>query len=231
MTTAHERATDELFRTIGHDLRGPLMAISGAAELIAKMAPADAHTGPQIREWADQISHSAAVIDRLVHDLLDFGTCENGQLRLRAQRHDVTILIRSVIEAFEAAARAKGVTLEADFSATPIPATYDRDRLLRALSNITHNAIAFTPRDGSIRIAAVRKATDVVVSVADSGVGIAAPELPTVFDRFRYPRHTPNGRLGLGLYIAKWIVEAHGGRIWAESEVGRGSTFSFTLPA
>jgi len=231
MTTAHERATDELFRTIGHDLRGPLMAISGAAELIAKMAPADAHPGPQIREWADQISHSAAVIDRLVRDLLDFGACENGQLRLRAQRHDITILIRGVIEAFEAAATAKGLTLEADFSAVPLTATYDRDRLLRVLSNITHNAVTFTPRDGSIRIAAVRKATDLVVSVADSGVGIPPPELSTVFDRFRYPRHTPNCGLGLGLYVAKWIVEAHGGRIWAESEVGRGSTFSFTLPA
>ena len=207
------------------------MAISGAAELIAKMAPADAYTGPQIREWADQISHSAAVIDRLVRDLLDFGTCENGRLRVRTDRHDITILIRSVIEAFQSSATAKEITLEADFPVAPLAARYDRDRVLRALSNIVHNAITFTPPGGSISIAAVRNATDVVVSVADSGVGIPQAELSTVFDRFRYPRQTSNDGLGLGLYVAKWIIEAHGGRVWAESEVGRGSTFSFTLPA
>ena len=206
------------------------MAISGAAELIAQMAPADAHTGPQIREWAGQISHSAAVIERLIRDLLDLGACENGRLQVRARRDDITVLVRSVTGAFQPAATAAGVTLEADFPVASLTATFDGDRLRRVLSNIVHNAISFTPRGGSIRIAAVRHGMDVVVSVADFGVAIPPAELPTIFDRFRHGYATPGAGLGLGLYIARWIVEAHGGRLWAHSEVGRGSTFSFTLP-
>jgi len=211
-------------------LRGPLMAICGAAEMIAKIAPTDGDDGRQIREWAEQISRSAAVMERLIRDLLDCGSFEGGRLRVRAERHDLTVLIRSVIEAFEMAATAKNLTLEADFPAAAIIAKYDRERLLRVLSNLLRNAIAFTPPGGSIRIRVSRAGTDLVVSVADTGVGVPQHELATLFDRFRQPGYGDRTGLGLGLYISKWIVEAHGGRIWAESEVGQGSTFSFTLP-
>jgi len=223
--------TDELLRTVGHDLRGPLMAISGAAELIAQIAPADGEAGAQIREWAGQISHGSAVLERLIRDFVDFGRVENGRLRLRAARRDLTVLIRGAAHAFQDAAAAKSLTLEADFPAPPVMAKYDKDRMLRVVSNLIHNAITFTPPGGSVRTRVFRDGTDSVVAVIDTGIGISSTELATIFDRFRQPRHAGGTGLGLGLYVSKWIVEAHGGRLWAESQVGRGSTFTFALPA
>ena len=223
--------TDELPRSVGHDLRGPLMAISGAAELIAQIAPADGEDGAQIRDWAGQISQCAAVMERLIRDLVDFGSLENGRLRIHAERRDLTAFVRSAADAFQAAAAAKGLTLEADVPNRPVVASYDRDRVFRVLSNLIHNAIAFTPAGGSIHLRVFRNGSDAVVAVADTGVGISSGDLITVFDRFRHVRHTDGTGVGLGLYVSRWIIEAHGGRIWAESQVGRGSTFFFTLPA
>jgi len=223
--------TDELPRSVGHDLRGPLMAISGAAELIAQIAPADGDAGAQIREWAGQISQGAAVMERLIRDFLDFGSLENGRLRLRAERRDLTAFVRSAADACQAAAAAKKLTLEADFPARPVVANYDRDRVYRVLSNLIHNAITFTPPGGSIRLRVFRRGNDTVVAVADTGIGISSTDLITIFDRFRQVRHADGAGLGLGLYVSKWIIDAHGGRLWAESQVGRGSTFFFSLPA
>jgi signal transduction histidine kinase len=223
--------TDELPRTVGHDLRGPLMAISGAAELIAQIAPADGEAGVQIREWAGQISHGAAVMERLIRDLLDFGSLENGRLCVRAEHRDLTALVRGAANAFQSAAAAKSLTLEADFPVRPVMATYDRDRVYRVLWNLIHNAIAFTPSGGSVCVRVFRRGADPAVAVIDTGIGISSTDLITLFDRHRQLRQPEGAGLGLGLYVSKWIVEAHGGRIWAESQVGRGSTFFFTLPA
>jgi signal transduction histidine kinase len=205
------------------------MAISGAAELIAQIAPADGDAGVQIREWAGQISQGAAVMERLIRDLLDFGSLENGRLRVHLERRDLTAFVRSAADAFQADAAAKSLTLEADFPAHPVVATYDRDRVYRVLSNLIHNAIAFTPPGGSICVRVFRRGSEPVVAVADTGIGISSTDLISIFERFRRP-HGDGAGLGLGLYVSKWIVEAHGGRIWAESQVGRGSTFFFTLP-
>ena len=206
------------------------MAIAGAAELICEIAPAGDEPGRQIGDWCEQIQHAASVIERLVHDLLDFGSFENGQLRVRAERHDVTVLVRSAIEVIQSAARAKKISLGADFPTGAIMAAYDRHRLLQVLSNLIHNAITFTPEGGSICVRVARSGTDVLVSVADTGAGIPQAELTAIFERFRRLGETRRKGLGLGLYIAKWIVEAHGGRIWVESQLGCGSTFYVTLP-
>ena len=143
---------DELRRTLTHDLRGPLMTISGAAELIGEIAPATDEPSRQIREWCEQIQQSAGVMERLIHDLLEFGSFEDGQLRLRTERHDVTVLVRSAVEAFRTVAATKKVSLIADLPTSILMAAYDRHRLLQVLSSLIHNAIRFTPQDGSIRV-------------------------------------------------------------------------------
>jgi signal transduction histidine kinase len=219
---------NELPHTLSHDLRGPLMAISGAAELICAIAaPGD----PEIRDWCNQIHQATSVMERLIHDLLEVGSFEDAQLRLRPAAHDVTALVRGAVDAFQQAASAKNVCLDADFPARAVTAECDRKRILQVVSNILRNAVAFTPAGGSIRVRVRRRKNEVLVSIADTGTGIPKAAHDAIFERFR--QHDDGGRTGpgLGLYIAKWIVHVHHGRIGVESGVGCGSTFWFTLPA
>jgi signal transduction histidine kinase len=220
-------AADQLPHTLSHDLRGPLMAISGAAELICAIA---APSDPEIRDWCHQIHHATSVMERLIHDLLEVGSFEDAQLRLRPASHDLSALVRGAVDAFQQAASAKNISLDADFPAGSVAAACDRTRIVQVVSNILRNAVTFTPDGGSIHVRVRRRKSDMLVSIADTGAGIPKPARHAIFERFR--RHDAGERTGpgLGLYIAKWIVDAHHGRIWVESRAGRGSTFFFTLP-
>jgi signal transduction histidine kinase len=220
---------NEFLGIVSHDLRGPLMMTSGVAALIEQQAPADA-TGDRIREWADSIKRSVGVMDRLIHDLLDLGSFEDGQLRVSADRQDIREPIQSAVDALHALAAAASLSLEASLPDEPLMATFDHHRILQVLSNLIDNAIKFTPRGGSIRVRVVRKGNACEIAVADTGVGIPQHELKSIFQRFRQLAVGDRTGLGLGLYISMWIIEAHGGRIWAESTVGTGTTFYFTLP-
>ena len=221
-------ARSEILRIVSHDLRGPLMAISGAAALIQGHAPAG-EGGQKIVDWTLTIRRSVAMMERLIRDLLDAGSFENGTLRVSRQRLDVRDLVRAAIEAFTPAALAKQLTLESDLPDQPVLAHADEHRLMQVLSNLVHNAIKFTPGGGTIRLRAVPTDEGCLVSVADSGIGIPERDLTSIFERFRRLEGHDRTGLGLGLYIAQWIVDAHGGRIWAESEVGKGTTIYFTL--
>jgi signal transduction histidine kinase len=169
-------------------------------------------------------------MERLISDLLDFNSFEDGQLRVNAERLDIRSLIDSAIDSFHGVAEAKGLSLAADLPADPIMTKHDPHRMLQVVSNLIHNAIKFTGEGGSIRIRVARADNFCQVSVADTGVGIPNSELTGIFERFRQLNPSDHTGLGLGLYISQWIVEAHGGRIWAESEVGVGTTLHFTLP-
>ena len=220
---------NEFLSIVSHDLRGPLTTISGFASLIEQQAPPD-ETGHRIRGWADRVRRSVSVMERLIRDLLDFNSFEDGQLRVAAECLDIRPLIHGAIDAFHGAALAKGVSLEAELPDDPVVVKHDPHRMLQVLSNLLHNAIKFTREGGSIRIRAARAGSSAVVSVADTGVGIPDSELTAVFERFRQLDRSDRTGLGLGLYISRWIVEAHGGRIWAESQVGVGTTFHIRLP-
>jgi signal transduction histidine kinase len=169
-------------------------------------------------------------MERLVRDLLDFGTLEDGRLRVAAEREDVRGLITHAVDAFNAVAAASFVSLSGDLPPDPVIASCDPHRILQVLSNLIHNAIKFTPKGGSIRVRAARKGAGCIVSVSDTGIGIPDHELTSIFQRFRQLSATDRTGLGLGLYISMWIIEAHSGRIWAESQVGKGTTFYFTIP-
>ena len=228
--TARAVATrNEFLGIVSHDLRGPLMTIASVAALMDQQAPAD-ETGQRMRGWAERVRRSVSVMERLISDLLDFNSFEDGQMRVAAERLDIRSVIHEAIDAFHAVALAKGLSLEADLPADPIVTKCDPHRMLQVLSNLIHNAIKFTAEGGSIRIRAARSGAFCLVSVADTGVGIPDGELTEIFERFRQLNPSDHTGLGLGLYISQWIVEAHGGRIWAESQVGVGTTFHFTLP-
>lgn len=220
---------NEFLSIVSHDLRGPLMTISAVAALMDQQAPFD-ETGQRTRGWADRVRRSVSVMERLISDLLDFNSFEDGQLRVAAERLDIRSLIHGAIDSFQAVALAKGLSLEADLPGDPVMTKHDPHRMLQVLSNLIHNAIKFTAEGGSIRIHVARVGTFCQVSVSDTGVGIPDGELTGIFERFRQLNPSDHMGLGLGLYISQWIVEAYGGRIWAESQVGVGTTFHFTLP-
>jgi signal transduction histidine kinase len=228
--TARGVATrNEFLSIVSHDLRGPLTTISSVAELMEQRAPTD-ETGERMRAWAERVRRSVNVMERLISDLLDFSSFEDGQLRVAAERLDIRTLIHSAIDAFHGVALAKGLSLEADLPADPIITKHDPHRMLQVVSNLLHNAIKFTAEGGSVRIRVARAGTFCRISVSDTGVGIPDGELTAIFERFRQLNPSDHIGLGLGLYISQWIVEAHGGQIWAESQVGVGTTFHFTLP-
>jgi signal transduction histidine kinase len=219
---------NEFLAIVSHDLRGPLMGIIGAAQLI-EHAPAKEH-GARIGEWTTQIRRSAAAMERLILDLLDFRSFEDGELRVVAERHDTADVVRSAMDALQPLAAAKSIALVAHLPPKPVMARYDPHRLWQVLSNLIDNAIKFTPEGGVIRIRTSRTGPECRVAVSDTGIGIPADKLNAIFEYFHHVERTDRTGLGLGLYIATWIVKAHGGRIWVTSRVGGGSTFYFTLP-
>jgi signal transduction histidine kinase len=176
------------------------------------------------------IQRAATRMERLIGDLLDVASIEKGTLRLHSAPLDLSAVLSDVLELFEDQARERKIDVyrEIESGIPVIPGDYDR--LIQALSNILGNAMKFTAQGGSVRIAVTRNDDTVVVSVADTGIGISADELPHVFDRFWRARENRTKGAGLGLSIACGIIEAHGGRMWADSKLGVGTTITFALP-
>ncbi|MET0400311.1 MAG: PAS domain S-box protein [Longimicrobiaceae bacterium] len=222
---AASRARDDILGVVAHDLRNPLTAISMYASLLLEM-PRDADTQRgQLRtvlELTDQMN-------RLIQDLLDASRIEAGQLRVRPSPLPLAPLLADAAEMVRMAAAGRGVALRVHAPEGLPPVLADRDRVLQVLSNLLGNAVKFTPRGGDVLVRAAAADDGVAVSVEDTGVGIPPEHLPHVFDRFWQGDARRKGA-GLGLAIARGIVEAHGGRIRARSTPGHGSTFTFTLP-
>jgi len=222
----------DFLAVVSHDLRGPLSSISLASTLIGELAR-DEGRPRQLQEIADtagRILRSASVMERLITDLLDVASFEDGRLRVAAGEHDARTLLTGVVDLFQPLAESKSQTLDLSVPATAVPAVFDPNRMLQVVSNVVQNAIKFTPNGGTIRVSARSDGHRCLIAIADDGIGISAPELATIFERFRQVDGHRGGH-GLGLYISKWIVEAHGGRIWVESTHGRGSTFYIALPS
>jgi signal transduction histidine kinase len=175
---------------------------------------------------------SADRANRLIRDLLDAARIEDGKLPIEPRRADPASLIRETVELLLPQAADKPLRLEVD-APDDLPAVCaDRDRTLQVLTNLVGNAVKFTPAGGRVVArAAADASSEVRFTITDTGPGLSADELSHLFDRYWQAKKTAKLGTGLGLVIAKGIVEAHGGRIWAESEPGRGSTFHFTLPA
>jgi PAS domain S-box-containing protein len=226
---ATTRARDEVLSVVAHDLRTPIHTIAMAAAMLCDL---DSDRREYTRKSAEAIRRAAAQMSRLVQDLLDFKRAEAGLLRVQARPEPPARLVLEVAELLRPLAVANGLELTAEVP-DGLPMVFaDRDRVEQVLSNLVANAIKFTPPGGRVVVQARPDGgRRVMVAVADTGPGIPREQLPHVFARFWQGGRADRRGLGLGLPIAKGIVEAHGGRIWVESKPGAGSTFYFTLPA
>jgi signal transduction histidine kinase len=217
---------DEFLAIVSHDLRNMLSAIVVSATLIE--ANAAGERAEQLVKHAQRIRRSSARMSRLVGDLVDVASIEAGALAVTCERADATLVVAEAIETFQAQAVANGISLQSEVVPS-LTGTFDPARILQVLSNLISNAVKFTGRGGRVTVRAERSGGDLQMCVTDTGVGIPADKLEVVFQRFLQLTTDRRG-LGLGLYISRCVVQGHGGRIWAESEVGTGSTFCFTLP-
>jgi signal transduction histidine kinase len=225
-TKATLTTREEFLAIVSHDLRNPLNNISMATQNLLE-EPKD------VKEFAWSINRSADEMLRLIEDLLDVERMAVGKLTLHIEQHDVSEIIKEAVEKFKGTAASKGITLEAAPQDVRGYVVCDRRRVMQVLSNLIGNAIKFTPAKGQICVSCQRagpEGGEVRISVSDTGEGIAPEKIKTIFDRFSQIRNQDRRDIGLGLYIAKMMVEEHPGRIWVESKLGEGSTFHFTLP-
>lgn len=218
-------ARDELMGVVAHDLRNPLNAITIKAALLREDAVL-----PEVEAQAASIEKVAKRMEYLIRTMLDVTTIEAGKFSVAPAPCEVQALLRESAETFATLCAKKGVRFEQRIETPELVIEADKDRSLQLLSNLIGNALKFTPEGGQITVSAERQDTMALFSVSDTGPGIAPENLKCVFERFWKDESRGKKGTGLGLFIAKGIVEAHGGTIWVESELGRGSTFRFTLP-
>lgn len=218
---------EELMAIVAHDLRNPLSAIRMGAGLLARVA--ERITEVPVQETAQTILRSADRMDRLINDLLDFALIQAGHISVEPAVVEADGLIEESLETFRALAKEKQVKIIGG-GARGLSLYVDRDRLLQVISNLLGNAIKFTPENGSVELRVQRDDRFALFSITDTGLGMSGDELTQIWGRYWQANKSPEKGVGLGLFIAKGLIEAHGGRIWAESKPGAGATFFFTIP-
>ncbi len=225
---------DQFLSHVSHELRTPLTSIHQFVTILLDELAGP--LGPEQREHLETILRSANQLRTMIADLLEATRAESGKTRVEQRCIAIGDVITQASSMLQASAQAKNVSLEGTVEGSIPLVLADPDRVLQVLTNLIHNAIKFTPANGSITVRAYRIDTDpdfVYVSVKDTGQGISPEAKPLIFERlFQDSNATDNSRkgLGLGLYIAKELIRLHGGRLWVESAMGHGSVFSFTLP-
>lgn len=221
------RAREDLIAVVSHDLRSPLSSILLQTEA---MSSPDSEAGSErlLRQRADRIGRSASHMKAMVDDLLDLAKLESQSFALRLERVESGRMVEEALRVASPLAEAKQIRMTAQLIDAP-SVDADPERIFRVLSNLLGNAIKFSPVGGTIFVRAERKDRELLITVVDHGSGIAAEALPHVFDRYWKAQQSSKVGSGLGLYIARGIVEAHGGRIWAECS-GGSTRFIFTLP-
>lgn len=215
----------EVLSIVAHDLRSPLSVISMKAESIAQM------TGETIsRASAQVITLAVARMARLLTDLLDLARIESGTLSIVRRQHGVRALMIEVHRTYQPMFYERSLDFSIQTPHEEIVVFFDHDRIVQVLSNLLGNAMKFTQAGGTVVLQVQRQAENVIFTLRDNGPGISAAALPHLFERFWQMDSDARRGLGLGLHICQSIIQAHGGQIWVESELGKGATFSFTLP-
>ncbi len=219
---------DDFLGIVSHDLRNLLSGIVMSATLMSDQAT-QSDEGKRSLLSAERIQRYAARMNRLIGDLVDVAAIDAGKLSVETSHGDISSVIDEAIDMFQDLANAKGLTLSRVGAGSAMPADFDHDRMIQVLANLITNAIKFTEKGGEISVRNVHDTNGVCISVRDNGIGIPADKVEFVFERFWQIGKADRRGVGLGLYISRYIVEAHGGTIWAESVQGKGSTFCFTL--
>lgn len=223
-----ENKRRQLMGDVTHELRTPLTSIRGYMEgLMDGVLPATAET-------FDQIHREASRLSRLVDDLQELSRVEANAFSLDIRPTDLSPLVQTILKRLSPQAMTKRITLRSDLPAHLQPVLADEDRITQVLTNLAANALQYTPEEGTVTISAIQKDDEIHVSVKDTGIGIPPEHLQKLFARFyrvdKSRSRNAGGGSGIGLTIARHLVEAHDGRIWVESDgEGKGSTFSFSL--
>lgn len=221
-------AREHLLAVVSHDLRTPLSAMTVASSLLERSIGGVGADGVRA---VSTIRRSADAMERLIEDLLDLARLNSGTLAISVAEHDADELVRESLQLVQPLAERKQLRLTIEGSCGGAIVTCDRHRIFQVMNNLLGNAIKFTPQGGSVAVQLGRNGGDAVeVRITDTGPGISESELASVFHRYWQSKHGSRDGVGLGLTIAKGIVEAHGGTIRAESAGAVGSTFAFTLP-
>jgi two-component system phosphate regulon sensor histidine kinase PhoR len=225
-----QRIRAEFIDNLSHELRTPLTTIS----LLAETASRDAESAsPRLRDRISKIEVETGHLTQMVNELLDLSRIESGTAQLLLDDVDLVRVARSTAERLRLFAERQGLRIELDLPDRVSPVRGDEDRLGQVLINLLHNAVKFSPNGGEIVVGVREEEGEVKVWVRDPGIGVPRSDLARIFERFyKVDRARVRGRggTGLGLSIARHVVESHSGRIWAESEEGSGSTFTFTVP-
>ena len=223
------RLKDEFLATISHQLLTPITSIRAAGDLLVA---SQARGGSAADSLIRSIARNTQRLQSLVEELLDLARLQRGEAKLSREPWDLKTIVRESVAAIEPLAGGKEQALEVETPSSSCPVLADRTRLEQALMNLLSNSCKFTPRHGHIKASLQDKGREYVVSVTDNGPGIPPAEQTQIFERF-YSNSRSSGEktgVGLGLAIAKTVVELHGGRIWVNSQRGHGSTFFFALP-
>lgn len=218
------RVRDEVLSIVAHDLRSPLDRIVACAPMLHESLSVESR-----QKLVGVIERTARSMNRLLNDLLDASSLEAGRLSIDLQRVNVATLVDLAIESFERQAAEKEVALTCEILSV-LTILVDPGRIQQALANLLGNAVKLTPAGGCVTVHVTSSADSVRFAVSDTGPGISPEDVTHLFERFWQAKATRRGGAGLGLAIAKGIIEAHRGTIEVQSELGKGSTFSFTLP-
>jgi signal transduction histidine kinase len=235
---SHERARadkalamrDDFMGIVSHDLLNLVNTMVLISSLIEKEVTQENHV-ERVVAHTRRVRRSGARMRRLVGDLVDVASIEAGMLAVARVVGDPADVVTEAVETFQAEASGRGISLTAEIVPGVPSIAFDAARILQVLCNLLGNALKFTPAQGSIVVRLEHVDDRVVCSVSDTGEGIPDDKLEVVFDRFVQLTNTDRRGVGLGLFISKSIVKGHGGDIWVENRLGRGSTFCFTLPA
>ena len=220
----------DLIAWAGHDLRTPLASVRAIVEALADGVVEDPDT---VQRYLRTAQRDILSLSALIDDLFELSQLDAGGLQLAQRPNSLADLVSDTIESFSALAAQRQVTLTGEVAAGVDPVVLDGGKIGRVLANLVGNALRHTPPGGAVRIGVSRPGDEVLVRVCDTGEGIPAADLRHVFERFyrgEKSRNRATGGAGLGLAIARGIVEAHGGQIWAESTAGDGACFAFVLP-
>lgn len=226
-----EQLKDEFVSTVSHELRTPLSIIREAISLVLDEIPGKI-VEPQ-RDVLITAGENTKRLSRIIDSLLDISKIESRELELRRSVVNITDLIKDTASDFEHLAQEKKISFDYELPQREANVFIDADKVRQVLVNLISNALKFTPRNGRVKVICNKGEDEVIVSVRDTGIGILMENIPKLFDKFtQFGRRPGPGEkgTGLGLAISKGIVELHGGRIWVESELGKGSKFYFSLP-